>query len=302
MSTLPIAVVIVSYNTRELLRRCLGSLGSVSSVYVVDNASVDGSAEMVRSDFPSVHLIANSANVGFGRANNQALEVVKEPLVLLLNSDALAACCAIEQLSKVFDDPTVIAAGGALSYPDGSPQDSACSRLTLWRVFCEQTWIEKLFRNSRVLNGYWLNRWLPRDQASEVDQVMGACLMFRPVERFDPRYFLYCEDTELCIRLRKHGRILFEPRATFIHALGASSEGELRWKSISYYNRGKELTFAIHNGAISAVSCWFLNRFGALLRVFVYGMATLLTLGLYKASRGRLAVFVRVLFAPIFGP
>ncbi|MCX7798940.1 MAG: glycosyltransferase family 2 protein, partial [Fimbriimonadales bacterium] len=215
-----VSVVIVSHNTRDLLRRALQSLPKDCEVIVVDNASSDGSAGMVRSEFPAVRLVVNDANVGFGAANNQGLRLASRPLVLLLNSDAEALPGAVEALASVFADPGVVGAGGRLEFPDGRLQESAAGALTLWAVFCEQTLLEKAFPRAPVLCPYWRSARLVRLGVGpwEVEQVMGACLMLRPIEFFDERFFLYCEDTELCHRLRRHGRILYVPQAlSLIH-------------------------------------------------------------------------------------
>src|SRR5205823_6671885 len=100
-----------------------------------------------------------------------------------------------------------------------------------------------------------------------VPQVMGACLMIRPLAKFDERYFLYCEDTDLCLRLHRFGEILWVPAARFTHELGSSSVGASRWSSVAAYNRSKELYFSIWRGSTSAAVCWLIDRFGAILRV-----------------------------------
>jgi len=282
---IPVSVIIVSFNTRELLRECLGAIEPHHEVIVIDNASGDGSADMVGADFPKVMLIRNANNVGFGAANNQGIAAASHDVVLLLNSDARPAPGAIDELARSLDDSSVVAAGGRLEHPDGSLQESACANLNLWAVFCEQTFLEKIFRGSRLFNSYWLSSRMP--EGGEVEQVMGACLMMRKVETFDERFFLYCEDTELCKRLRRHGRILYRPTAVFTHALGASSTGN-RWRSVAYYNRGKELYFAIHHGPISALICFLLNRLGAALRILA---------GMFVTKKAK--IFWRVLFAPI---
>lgn len=283
--SIPISVIVVSYNTREHVRCCLSAIEPHHEVIVVDNASADGSAKMVATDFPTALLIRNSNNRGFGAANNQGLKIASHDRVLLLNSDARPMPGAIDELAAVLNNPDCVAAGGRLQHPDGRLQESACGPLTLWSVFCEQTFLERLFPRSALFNSYWRSGRLP--EGGNVEQVMGACLMMRPIERFDERFFLYCEDTELCARLRKHGRIRYEPRAVFTHALGASSTTD-RWRSVAYYNRGKELYFSIHHGRTSAVACWGLNRFGAILRILAGGLIT------HKAR-----TFRRVLFAPI---
>jgi len=255
-----VTVVVVSYNTRDKLRRCLSALKGVRAV-VVDNGSTDGSVEMVAAEFSDITLIPNGANLGFARANNLGAERATTPLVLFLNSDAYADPEAIDRLSNAFDDPSVVAVGGRLRNPDGSLQESVASPLNLKAVFLEQTLLE------RVFGGYWRTRSLPRDRPSEVEQVMGACLMVRHgLESWDERYFLYVEDTDLCLRLRRHGRILYIPDAGFEHELGSSSLAE-PWRGIARYNAGKELFFRLHHGIFHSYLCWAFDRVGALLRI-----------------------------------
>lgn len=299
-----VSVVIVNYNACEKLRRCLQSLEPEHEVIVVDNASVDGSAEMVAAEFPSVKLVRNAQNLGFGAANNQGLDLATRELVLYLNNDAYATPGAIARLARSFEDPGVAAAGGKLLNMDGSLQESCCSELTLWAVFCEQSYLEKLFPRSRLLSPYWLSRRLLAQpngdkKEHEVAQVMGACLMTRKQERFDERFFLYCEDTELCRRLRRHGKIVYVPETAFTHELGTSSAAS-RWTAIARYNRGKELFFRLHHGPLASFACFLMDRFGALMRLLAWSLVALLTLG--RKGLGHAQMFARVLAAPIAGP
>lgn len=294
-----VSVVIVSYNTCDLLRRAVSSVADAGEVVVVDNASADGSVELIQTEFPEVRLIANAENVGFGPANNQGIKVANGELVLLMNSDAEAQPGSVAKLAEVFRDPGVVAAGGRLLHPDWRLQESAAASLTLWAVFCEQTYLEKLFRRSRVFSPYWLSARLAARGGGPfpVAQVMGACLMMRPVEIFDERFFLYCEDTDLCRRLSAHGKILYVPDAPFLHTLGASSQA--RWEAVARYNRGKELYFRIHFGSAAACVCFVLDRLGALLRLIGWSVASPIA---GAAGRDRAVLFWRVLTAPVSGP
>lgn len=275
MAPLKVTVVVISFNTREKLRRCLACLEPEHEVVVVDNASSDGSPEMVRNEFPRAVLIENRENRGFGAANNQGAQAATGDLILYLNSDAYADPGAIRTLAGVFEDPAVVGAGGQLLNPDRSLQESTANELTLWAVFCEQTLLEKAFRGSRLLSPYWTTRRLAaHSEPSETAQVMGACLMLRtrdgkPLEPFDERYFLYCEDTDLCKRLSRHGRILYVPAAKFVHDLGSSSARE-PWRGIARYNGGKELYFRIHHGIFQSQLCGIFDRLGALLRLILW--------------------------------
>lgn len=297
-----VSVVVVNYRTPEALARCLHALEPHHEVIVVDNASGDGSAEMVRERFPHVHLIANDHNRGFGPANNQGLELATGRYALFLNSDCVAEPGAIDLLADHMDTHSdAVACGGMLLHPDGRLQASSANRLTLWAVFCEQTLLEKAFPPG-PLSPYWNTRVLARAaEPSPTAQVMGACLMVRPLERFDERFFLYCEDTELCRRLERRGSVWFVPQARFLHELGASSRSE-RWASVARYNRGKELYFAIHHGPAAQVACWAINRLGALIRLVGWGVPCLASLGLIPRLRRQVALFLRVLAAPLSGP
>jgi len=288
-----VSVIIVSYNTKLQLTHCLECLNeSLHEVIVVDNHSTDGSPEMVLSKFPNVKLIQLNENQGFGRANNHGIELATNDLILFLNSDAYAKPGAIERLAVTMQNMNVVACGGKLLNPDGSLQESVTRGLSLWFVLLEQLLLEPVFR--KIGLGYWITQQLQNKPESSVRQVMGACLMTRKSlgEQFDPRFFLYCEDTELCYRLISHGEIHYVPEAEFIHELGASSTNE-RWKSVIRYNKGKELYFRIHFGKITSALCWLINKVGALLRVLIS-----LPLALLKTEhKAKLAIFWKVLWS-----
>jgi GT2 family glycosyltransferase len=295
---------LVSYNTRELLCRAVQGVQDCHEVIVVDNASTDGSADAIANLFPDAVLIRNSSNRGFGAACNQGLDSMTGNLALILNSDAVPDSGAIDRLAEVMEaEPDAVACGGRLLFPDGRTQNSCCNRLTLWAVVCEQLLLEKVSPKSRLLSPYWQTPRLmdlPGD-VHEVEQVMGACLMMRPVERFDENYFLYVEDTDLCHRLRHHGKILYVKDAAFQHELGASSAGA-RWMAVARYNRGKELYFRKHHGWWGWWAAIKLNRIGAFLRLIVWLIPAVLTLFLVPRFRNQVILFLRVLFARLSGP
>lgn len=293
-----VSVIVVSYNTREKTRRCLEQIEPRHEIVVVDNASADGSAEMIRLGFPHVKLIESPTNLGFGPANNLGCDHATGDVVLFLNSDAYADPGAIDRLADLFENPSRVAAGGKLLNPDGTLQESVAGRLTLLAVFLEQTLLEPVFRRWNL--GYWKTRpSLAGAEASgqpfPVRQVMGACIMVRalagqPIERFDERYFLYCEDTDLCYRLERHGEIVYDPTAIFIHDLGSSSAKDPA-RGIIRYNRGKELYFRIHHGPVAAGVCWAFDRMGALLRLIAWSGLSLVK----PSARGKVRLFWRVL-------
>ncbi len=302
-SRLDVSVIIVSYNTRELLRECLESLlcppaGATTptlEVIVVDNASADGSAQMVAEQFPQVRLIANPDNRGFGAACNQGLVAAQGRYALILNADIRAQASALGRLVQFMDaHPDAAMCGGQLRYPDGRVQPSCARELTLWWVFCEQSMLAKLFPRVRLFGGYWRTEW-DFNATIETEQVMGACMLLRrPFPRFDEAYFLYCEDTDLCYRVRQSGgRIYYVHDAVFVHHLGASGEPQ-RAQMVIYYNRGKERYFRKFHGAWQARVCCWLNKSGALLRVAIGMLGTALTLGRRPRLRQYASTFWQV--------
>jgi GT2 family glycosyltransferase len=296
-----VSVIIVSYNTRELLRECIESIlceqgdGLAVEVIVVDNASADGSAAMVAERFPQVRLIANPDNRGFGAACNQGMEVARGRYALILNADIRAQPGALQRLVAFMDaHPDAAVCGGQLRYPDGRIQPSCARELTLWWVFCEQSMLAKLFPRTRLFGGYWRTHW-DFSATIETEQVMGACMMLRrPFPRFDEDYFLYCEDTDLCYRVRQAGgKIYYVHDAVFVHHLGASGEPQ-RAQMVIYYNRGKERYFRKFHGAWQARVCRWLNKGGALLRVLLGLGGVVLTLGRHAGFRRYAATFWQV--------
>ncbi len=298
-----LSVIIVNYNTRELLRECLTSLNDTHirlEVIVVDNGSSDGSAEMVQREFPHACLMANAENRGFGSACNQGFHRARGRYLLVLNADVRATPGALERLVEFMDThPEAMACGGQLRYPDGRIQPSCAGELTLWAVFCEQMGLAKLFPRTRLFGGYW-RTWWDFSATIEVEQVMGACMLLRRLPDgnpplFDEGYFLYCEDTDLCYRLRQAGgRIFYVHDAGFIHHLGASGE-PMRARMVMYYNRGKERFFRKFYGRWASSICWLLNRLGALLRWLGGLMLTVLTLGRVARFRRYASTFWQVL-------
>ena len=230
--TLKLSILIVSFNTRNALAECLSALASGEAasqeVFVVDNASSDGSAGMVRADFPRVRLIENTTNRGFGVANNQALQNAAGELVLFLNSDARLEASELSRLVALMDaDASIGALGPQLLDAEGHLELSFGRDSSLVRAFLEK--LERRLRAIRFpLATSWL-RWRARS-ARDVDWVSGACLLTRRsllyrLGGFDPRFFLYMEDVDLCRRIREAGyRVRFEPSIHALHLRGLSAQ------------------------------------------------------------------------------
>ncbi len=246
-----IGIVIVNWNTRDLLRGCLHSLAQgdgrvVRRVVVVDNASSDGSAAMVRAEFPDVILIENAQNTGYAAANNLGLRQLGfgQPsaedaprYALLLNPDTeLPSDALCQMVARLDADPQVGAAGPRLVLPDGK-LDLACRRsfptpkVALWRM----VGLSKLFPKSRLFGRYNLT-YLDEHLETEVDCVVGAFMMVRRavIERvglLDETFWMYGEDIDWAYRIKQDGwKILYYPKVTVLHIKRAASRQNPRAK------------------------------------------------------------------------
>ncbi len=230
-----VSVVILNWNTRGLLEKCLRSLecpqpGLAYEVVVVDNASSDDSREMTRAAFPNVRLIANVRNLGFGAGNNVAIPRTTGRYILFLNSDTIVHEGALTTLIHFADSRTDIGiAGPKLLNGDGTLQYSCRRYPNLGTGFFRNTPLGRLFPNNKFATDYLLQNWdhaTPRD----VDWVSGAALLIRralieQIGGFDEDYFMYCEDVDLCWRANHAGwRVTYCPDSVIDHLIGKSSD------------------------------------------------------------------------------
>jgi N-acetylglucosaminyl-diphospho-decaprenol L-rhamnosyltransferase len=228
-----VSVIVVSYNAREHLERCLAEVtAGPHEVIVVDNASTDGSPELVRSQFPSVRLVELAENRGFGAGNNEGMRVAGGRYFLLLNSDAWPVGEAIEELVSFADArPQLAVAGPRLVGLDGRVQSSVRGFPTVWRLATEYFFLRKLAPRSRAFNAFYGAGF---DYASirKADFLMGAVLLLRreavvQVGDFDEAFFMFSEETDLCYRMREAGwTVEFDPASEFVHVGGASTKPE----------------------------------------------------------------------------
>ena len=236
-----IAVVIVSWNVRQYLAECLRSVfndmaaaGLRGKIWVVDNASTDGSAEFVNDLFPNVELIENKVNLGFGAANNQGIQAAREyspNYYFLLNPDTLVRSGAIGQIVGWMEqNPSAGMAGSRLVYGDGRLQHSAFAFPGLRQLLFEFWPIPARLYETR-LNGRYPSRWYDRETAPfRVDHPLGAAMMVRKdviesTHGFDEAFHMYCEEIDWAWRIQKAGwEIYTVPSAEIVHYGGESSK------------------------------------------------------------------------------
>ncbi len=227
-----LTAIIVNFNTEGLLRNAIGRLQAAAArlslkIAIIDNASRDNSVALIKNEFPDCHLIANPTNVGFARANNQALNLVEGRYVLLLNTDAFVSADTIYKTIAYMDShPRCGILGVRLVGRDGALQPSARYFPTPWNLFLARTGLHRLFSGVRMVDDM---AW---DHASvrQCDWVPGCYFLVRKavidqIGLFDPRYFLYYEEIDHCLAARKAGwEVTFFADTTVVHVGGESAK------------------------------------------------------------------------------
>lgn len=246
---LVLSIIIVSFNTREMILGCLRSirseiLGIDFEVIVVDNASQDGSPGAIASEFPEARLMELKDNLGFARANNLAAAGARGEYLLLLNPDTVVLEGSVQALLDFArSHPEAGIVGGRTLYDDRSLNITSCFNLpSLWSLFCQGTGLSSAFRSCRLLNPELIGSW-PRDTVRRVGVITGCFLLLRrdfwdQLGGFDEVFFMYSEDTDLSYRAAQAGKICLHcPSAEIIHH-GGGSEGIKSDKTVRV-NRGK---------------------------------------------------------------
>ncbi len=272
-----ISVIVISFNTVDLTRQCLKAVESAlkdvsAEIMVVDNASTDGSVEMVRLEFPQTKLLVNTGNVGFGAANNQAMKQACGEYFLLLNSDALLHSGALEaMLQAVSRHQQAAVVAPQLLNRDGSLQRSCWRFPSPWRTWAEALWISGLFANHPFLGDF---RAWKHDAERKVEWAIGACLLVRrrayeQIGGFDESFFMYAEETDWQQRMTNAGwEIWFTPEAQVVHLGGASGLGIKRAIAGHFY-KSNDLYLLRHHGALGLLSARIATAFGSAARALV---------------------------------
>lgn len=272
-----ISIIIVSWNTKDILRDCLKSVYRETKrlkfeVIVVDNDSSDGTKEMLKKEFPKVETIFNKENKGFAAANNQGIKKAKGRYVLLLNSDTLILNNAVFKCFKFMkDNPDLGALGCKILNKDGTLQRSAFMYPSILNMLISVFYLNKLFSKSKFF-GRERMTYFDFDNIKEVECVMGSFMMIRKraikqAGMMDERYFMYTEEADLCYRYKKKGwKIGYYPRAEIIH-LGGESSKRIKPK-MCLQLRGSILLFMEKNRSFfSYIIACFLTGLWFLLRV-----------------------------------
>lgn len=230
-----LSVVIVSYNTEELLKSCLESVIKAlkdieGEIFVVDNNSHDNTVRTIKEKFPKVTLIVNKKNLGFSKANNQALKKAKGKYLVVLNPDTEVQSDTFKKMIEFMENNSKVAVSTCrVELPNGQ-LDKDCRRHfpTPWRALSHFLLLDKLFKGSKIFDSYYMG-YIPDNIEHEVDACVGAFMIVRSssvkkVGLFDEDFFFYGEDLDWCYRFQKAGyKIFYTPITKIIHYKGASS-------------------------------------------------------------------------------
>ncbi len=288
-----LSIIIVSYNTREFTLSCLESIYQNNpdryslEIFVVDNASSDGTVEAIAKKFPRVKLFANNENRGYAAANNQAISQTNADYVLLLNSDTLVLENSLEvMIDFMKNHPEVGASGCKLVLPDGS-LDLACKRSfpTPETSFYHAVGLSKRFPRHQRFGHYNLS-YLNENETHEVDCLVGAFMMVRreaieEVGVLDEQFFMFGEDIDWCYRIKQVGwKIVYFPKAVTLHYKGTSCKRNI-WKA----------TYEFHRAMLVFYNKHYRNKYNPLVRALIYfgiGVKLLIALAtlLFSQARG----------------
>ncbi|MCA9943024.1 MAG: glycosyltransferase family 2 protein [Anaerolineales bacterium] len=268
ISTPTLSIVIVNYNTRQLLDDCLASIFAAEEpaggleIIVVDNASSDGSQAMVREKYPSVQLIASEVNRGFSAANNLGVAVANGRTILFLNSDTRVAPNALaEPVAYLLANPGVGALTVRLVYPSGERDpDNHRGFPTPWNAICHFSGLSKIFPANPRFNGYFQS-YADMSQTHPVDVIAGSYMLMpmalcRELGGWDETYFFYGEDIDFCYRTRQAGyQIIYYPHVEVLHYKGASSG--LRKESAEIARPPKETRVKVAKESVRAMKIFY---------------------------------------------
>lgn len=263
-----LSVIIVNFKTRDILRACLRSIqdtcgGFSYEVLVVDNASSDGSIDMVRAEFPAVRLIVNKENAGFARANNQAVILSEAPSILFLNPDTVVLPGSVQKLLDFIETQKDAGIAGPKLYSSLSKDFHASVRIftTPLNIFLS------FLPTQRFVMSFYHGFLFNKNKTRRVDWLWGAALMVKrsvldETGLFDERFFLYSEEEDLCLRAHRKGfNVYYCPDAEIVHFKGGSSKqnseesNRLFWQSKvhflqKYFSAGRLRRFKLYFGSL----------------------------------------------------
>lgn len=294
-----VSIVIVNWNTRQLLLDCLSSVYATIhelafEVFVVDNASTDDSVKAVREFYPGVTVIQNTENLGFAKANNLALRIIRGNYALLLNTDAVLTAGAVERLFRFMEQNRAVGlACGQLLNADGSKQNSIANFPNLASFFCNETLLRLL------LPKQFPSKRQEYSEPVEVESCIGACLMVRKqamdqVGLLDERFFFFLEETDWAFAMKRAGWLAyFVPMAKIFHLQGQSAGHNVQSRIMFYRSRYQY----IKKWHPWSFPVWvFVIVLRLLVNVLMNMVGTIVTFGCVAECRERLGLYLKLLY------
>jgi GT2 family glycosyltransferase len=281
IGTVDASLIIVSWNTKDMVAQCLDSLkryaeDSSIEIIVVDNASSDGTAECIRERFPHVRLIRNATNIGFARGNNIGIKLSTGKYVSLINSDVQVPQGCLEKMLEYMEQhPEIGMLGPKMVLPDGSIGPSCMRFPTVWNWFCRALALDSAVKGSRAF-GDFLMTGFKYDRIADVDALTGWFWVVRrdalnQVGPLDERFFMYGEDIDWPKRFHQSGwKVVFYPEAEAIHHRAASSSQDPTRFYIEM-NRASIQYFQKHHDFVRVVGFWLTTWLHQVIRIVGYG-------------------------------
>jgi hypothetical protein len=316
MSSIDVSIILVNWNTREFLYDCINSVyGNMSNsdfeIIVVDNASSDGSVDMLKLKFADVQVIANTENRGFAAANNQGMLASKGRYILLLNSDTIVLNNSIDK-AVAFADAHKQAAvvGSGVLNPDRTLQPTCFMFPSILNMLLSASYLYKLFPGSRFF-GRERMAWWNRDDIRQVDVVTGCFMLVRreaieEVGMMDERFFMYAEETDWCYRFKQAGwKVMFTPTSTVIH-LGGQSSRKVKAEMLIQLRLSILLFIGKHYGWLKHGTAWLLIMLFFVVRIPVWFFISLFGEHYKKQATVKLRAYTsgirQILFNSTYAP
>jgi len=301
-----LSIIIVSWNCKDYLRRCLESIskfppGCSYDIILIDNASSDGTVEMVQTSFPGIKLIINDSNRGFAAANNVALKHFISQFYLLLNPDTEVYDNSIQSLIDIAKRNTEVwGIGPAIINGDGSPQRTGVRFPNNWNIFSESLFLDKLFPHSKLFGRHRQLYHNPNIER-ELDYVKGSCILLhneaiKKIGFLDEDYFMYFEETDWCYRVRKAGKcILYSPLATIKH-YGGGEFGHFDKHKIIHYHKSLLLFYHKHYSALRSFTLRNILIIRSLIRLCIWSIIFILQPSMRKRAASACRGYYDTLF------
>lgn len=307
MSNTDLSIIIVNWNVKDLLRECLKSIYNTASgisfeIFVVDNASADGSIEMVKEEFPQVELIANKENLGFSKANNQAVKISNGKYILFLNPDTVVHPKAIEMMVNFLNANKNCGAVGPMIINGQGKIDPTGARNfpTVLFVFFNVMHLDKFFSKSKLFGRHLMTWWDHKDSRS-ISCLSGACMLVRreileEVNFFDEKLPMFFEDLDLCQKIKKKGwNLYYLSTAKITHFQGSCSKKVIHRQTIERMTwKGHDLFFQKYYGRLHLWLHHIVLLYGALLNMIGFVLGFLLLLLMKKSVLNFVAKYIEM--------